>query len=109
MVSMYSSIQRSLQKAQSDITKKLYSCTVDSDIGVVHDLIDSMEEQEVKEAMMGYWALLQPASRSCRGRGKSEQDVDETCEHFLRERFGVDVDFEVDDSLGKLLNDGLAV
>eukprot|EP00928_Gymnodinium_smaydae_P083619 TRINITY_DN6685_c1_g1_i1.p1 TRINITY_DN6685_c1_g1~~TRINITY_DN6685_c1_g1_i1.p1 ORF type:complete len:575 (-),score=153.56 TRINITY_DN6685_c1_g1_i1:151-1875(-) len=106
-MSMYHSMQRSKQNAQSRMTQTLYSSSLDSGLGVVHDLVDSMEEQEVKEAMMGYWALLQP-SNSNRHEFRSEKDIDDECENFLLDTFGAVVDFEVEDALGKLLRDGLA-
>jgi hypothetical protein len=58
--------------------------------GVLLELLDSMEEQEVKEVLLGYWALHKAGPM-----GLTEKELDECVESFLLDQFGLRVDFEV--------------
>jgi len=88
-------------KDHATMTQCLYTNSSTSGFGVVHSLIISMEEQEVKEAMLGYWALL-----SC-SEGLTIKQIDNECEQLLLSEFGVQTDFEVEDACAKLRGDGL--
>lgn len=104
---IYRTMQRAKQSTATRMTAMLYSKSLDSGLGVVHDLIDQMEEQEVKEVILSYWALLTSEGPGERGQ-QSELEIDERCERLLLKDFGVTVDFEVKDALEKLVGDGLA-
>ena len=54
------------------------------------------EEQEVKEAICAYVFVLQSPVPV------NEEQVDDQIEQWLKHTFGIDIDFEVDDALGKL-------
>ncbi|GIW82773.1 MAG: hypothetical protein KatS3mg105_4580 [Gemmatales bacterium] len=82
------------------VTHSLYHKNLDNDLGVVFYLMDSLEEQEFKEAVLAYYMLLRKGA--C-----SEKELDAHCEEFLHEHFGVKVDFEADDALAKLERDHL--
>jgi hypothetical protein len=84
------------------VTNSLYHKNLDNDFGVVHYLMDALEEQEFKEAVLGYCFLSQAETS-----GMSENDLDECCEKFLKDEFGAEVNFEVKDALDKLLRDQL--
>ena len=73
-------------------------------IGVLHELLDSMEEQEVKEVLLGYWALHKAGPA-----GLTEKELDEYVEGFLLNEFELRVDFECDDAIRKLAEKKLVV
>ena len=58
---------------------------------------DLGEEQEVKEALLAYTFLLVEQDK-----GYDERRLDNRIEGWLLDTFGHDIDFEVDDALGKL-------
>ena len=59
-------------------------------------LITGAEEQEIKEFVLGYFSALS------RGGWSTELEIDETVERWLKEQFGLAVDFESSDALRKL-------
>lgn len=83
------------------LADNLYFKNLDNDAGVFHNLLDSAEEEEHKEAVLAYWFLLTegPASPT---------EVDRAVEGWFAERWACEIDFEVDDALGKLRRLGLA-
>ncbi len=82
------------------LTQSLYFKNLDNNAGVFHRLIDDAEEEECKEAILAYFFLLT-------GGPDDEQSLDQKVEQWFMERWQCDVDFEVDDALGKLVNLGL--
>jgi hypothetical protein len=81
------------------MTQELYHKSLDNDLGVLQYLVDSLEEQEVKEAVLAYYFLWKE------GRPMSEKELDGKIEEFIAEHFdGLEVDFEVDDALDKVLD-----
>jgi len=72
----------------------------DRDMGAVNQVLDEAGEEETKEALL--------ALRSLRVEGPcTESELDERIERWLRNTFAVDIDFEVDDALAKLIRLGL--
>lgn len=92
----------SKDRYQHLVTHSLYHKSLDNDRGVVFYLMDSLEAQEFKEAVLGYFFLWQRGTQT-------EGELDGTCERFLKEEFGLEVDFEVEDALGKLQREGLVI
>jgi len=84
------------------VTNSLYHKSLDNDRGVIFYLMDSLEEQELKETVLGYYVLWREGEMT-----KSELDA--RCEALLFERFGVEADFEIGDALAKLERDDLIV
>jgi hypothetical protein len=79
------------------MSQDLYHKNLDNDIGVLQYLVDNIEDQEFKEAMMAYMLLLKA------GKPISEKALDEDAENLLNRHFdGLEVDFEVDDALDKI-------
>lgn len=83
------------------LSENLYFRNLDNNQGVLTRLIDEAEEEECKEALLAYTFLL-------RGPGQTERALDEAIEAWFLRRFGLTVDFEVDDALAKLTRLGLA-
>ncbi len=85
------------------LTQNLYFKNLDNNAGVFHRLVDDAEEEECKEAILAYYFLLTQASESI----LDEPALDRMIEDWFRSRWESDLDFEVDDALGKLRNLGL--
>ncbi|MBA3699608.1 MAG: DUF3754 domain-containing protein [Planctomycetes bacterium] len=77
------------------LTENLYYRNLDNNAGVIHHLVDSAEEEEAKEAILGYAFLLAHGPAT-------ETELDTRIETWLAEVIGKPVDFEVDDALAKL-------
>ncbi|HEX4149865.1 MAG TPA: TMEM143 family protein, partial [Pirellulales bacterium] len=92
------------QKYQLNLTESLYYQNLDNNAGVLCRLLDEAEEQENREAVLGYFFLWRQAG----GRGNTAEGLDRQIELFLGEALGRPVDFEVEDALEKLLRMGLA-
>ncbi len=77
------------------LTENLYYRNLDNNAGVIHHLVDSAEEEEAKEAILGYAFLLAhgPATAA---------DLDARIEAWLKDLIGKPVDFEVADAVEKL-------
>ncbi len=78
------------------LADNLYYRNLDNNAGVIHHLVDSAEEEEAKEAILGYAFLLAHGPAT-------ERELDERIEAWLKDLLGKAVDFEVDDALAKLL------
>ena len=74
----------------------LYFRNLDNDAGVFHHLLDSAEESEVKEALLG-WHFLRVASRPL-----TISELERTIEAWFAASRGCRLNFEVDDSVAKL-------
>lgn len=91
--------QRQALRYQLEINGNLYFRNVTNNAGMFDAIIGAAEEQEFKEALLAYVFLLEtPLDRHA---------LDHRIETWLAARFGVDVDFELDDGVGKLARLGL--
>ncbi len=64
-------------------------------------LVGAGEDQDAKEAMLAY-AVLRRENRPL-----AKAEIDNFAEAILRERFGLDVNFEINDAMTKLQRLGL--
>jgi hypothetical protein len=92
--------RRSL-KYQKQITDNVYFRNVNNNAGMFDYLIGAAEEQECKEAFLAYHALLTADAPL------TKDELDARVERWISARFGLSVDFEVHDALGKLERLGL--
>ena len=90
-------------KYQLSLTESLYYQNLDNNAGVFYRLLDEAEEQENCEVMLGYFFLWRKAADS----GLTAEDLDRQVEAFLHGLAGRSVDFEVTDSLAKLVRFGI--
>jgi hypothetical protein len=91
--------QHQALRYQHEINGNLYFRNVSNNAGMFDAIIGAAEEQEFKEAALAYFFLLgEPAGRD---------ELDRTIEAWLAARFGVHIDFELDDGLVKLERLGL--
>lgn len=84
-----------------DLSETLYFRNLDNELGVFHHLLDAAEEEECKEAFCAYAFLLTAEAPL------SRRELDERIEAWLADRWGVSVDFEVADAVGKLVRVGV--
>jgi hypothetical protein len=83
----------SLQLAES-----LYYQNIVNNAGGLTWLIDEVEEQECREAILAYYFLSLHAGSN----GWTREELDRRIEEYLKQRAGVDTDFEVEDALAKV-------
>jgi hypothetical protein len=81
---------------QKQLADTVYFRNLANNTGVIDLVVGAGEEQDVKEALIAYWALRRA------GGMLTKEEIDATAEAFLRERFGIEIDFEVSDALTKL-------
>ena len=88
------------EKHQAKLMKTLYFHNLDNNAGVFDFLVQEAEEEECKEALLAYYFLL--TERNANGEPFTEEELDRRIEQWMEERFGMTLDFEVDDALRKL-------
>ncbi len=80
------------------LTQSLYYQTLSNNLGVLAQLLDEAEEQERREALLGYYYLWRHAGTD----GWTAAHLDDYVEMDLERLAGVKVDFEIEDALAKL-------
>ncbi len=83
------------------LTENLYFKNLDNNAGVFHRLIDDAEEEECKEAILGYFFLLNA------GQPLTSKELDKIIENWFLIRWQCRLDFEIGDALEKLQRFGL--
>ncbi len=85
------------------MTKTLYFQSLDSNSGVITRLLDEAEEQQSREALLGYYCLLKYAPDS----GWTTTQLDDFIELFFNQHFEKKIDYDVVDCVKKLQSFGL--
>ncbi len=88
-------------KYQKQVSDHVYFRNVSNNAGIFDYIVGAAEEQECKEAFLAY-CFLGAASEA-----PDQPTLDAHIEAWLKQTFGVDVNFEVDDALAKLERLGL--
>jgi hypothetical protein len=83
--------------------RNLYYLTLANNLGVIHWVLHSAEEEEFKEAFLAYFVLW----RSTEAEGLEIERLDEAVEALVQSVTGQAIDFEIRDALGKLNRLGL--
>ncbi|MEZ6022845.1 MAG: DUF3754 domain-containing protein [Hyphomonadaceae bacterium] len=86
---------------QKQLADTVYFRNIANNGGVLDLLIGAGEDQDTKEAFIAYWLLRRA------GRPLAKGEIDNFAEDFLRDRFGLEIDFEIHDALTKLERLGL--
>jgi hypothetical protein len=86
------------------LTRSLYYQNLDNNAGVFTRLLYEAEQQDLREALLGYALLRGHAGEP----GWTAEELDRYAEGWLQARLGTLVDFEVHDALQKLVRWGLA-
>jgi hypothetical protein len=95
----YKNIQRDyLMK----LSQNLFFQNLDNNAGVFHHIVDLAEEEEAKEALLAYYFLHAEKTTPY-----IEDTLDERVERWIRDRYGIDMDYEVSDGIAKLRRQGL--
>lgn len=81
---------------QKRLADTVYFRNLANNGGVLDLLVGAGEEQDCKEAFLAYWALRRA------DRTLTKAEIDAAAEAFLRERFQLRVNFEINDALAKL-------
>ncbi|MFT3728217.1 MAG: DUF3754 domain-containing protein [Terricaulis sp.] len=81
---------------QKRLADTVYFRNIANNTGVIDLVVGAGEEQDVKEAFIAYWILR------CAQQALPKEEIDRRAEEFLRTRFELDLDFEVQDALDKL-------
>jgi hypothetical protein len=102
IVRQWTKFQRQSLLYQKILSENVYFRNVNNNAGIFDTIVGEAEEQECKEAFLAYYFLLAPG-----GGEPTEPALDGRIEAWLRKAFGVDVDFECNDALGKLDRLGL--
>jgi hypothetical protein len=104
-VNSFFGFHRAKQKHLYAMIHRLYYLTLANNACVLTRLIDSAEDEEYKESMLAYFFLWRRQGES---DGLTVPELDARIETYLREKTGVEINFEVADALGKLMRLGLA-
>ncbi|WP_236074898.1 TMEM143 family protein [Teredinibacter purpureus] len=97
----FSNFKNRKLRFMQQLTQNLYFKNLDNNAGVIFRLINDAQEEECKEAILAYYFLLlsdAPLSRN---------QLDDSIERWLVEKWGCTIDFEIDDAMAKLLRLGL--
>lgn len=86
---------------QKQLADTVYFRNLANNAGVLDLLIGAGEDQDAKEAFLAYGILLREQ------RPLTKAEIDGAAEKFLREHFRLEIDFEIQDALGKLERLGL--
>lgn len=84
------------------MAQNLYFHSMADNRGVMIKLIDRAAEEDVKEEMLLYTVLAKE-----RANRRDLEAIDIAIEQYLKTTFGIDVDFDLEDALERLLADGL--
>jgi hypothetical protein len=95
--------QRQSLKYQKELTDNVYFRNLNNNSGIFDAIIGAAEDQECKEAFLAYYFLHTAKERP------TQDELDGRIEQWLKDAFGVDVDFEVDDALAKLERLGVLI
>ena len=93
--------QRQTLKYQKELTDNIYYRNINNNAGLFDSLIGAAEEQDCKEAFLACHVLLTSPEPL------TQDEIDRRIERWLKQQFGVEIDFEVDDALAKLDRLGL--
>ncbi len=84
------------------MARNLYFHSMADNRGVMVELADRAAAEDVKEEMLLYTVLAkEPANR------RDLPEIDKAIERYMRSTFGIDVDFDLDDALSRLMADGI--
>ncbi len=84
------------------LSQNLYFHNLDNNSGVMSYLIDNAEDEEGKEVILAYYFLYNNPDQNF-----TQKDLDDAVEKYLKDKYGVTIDFEIDDGVKKLHNEGI--
>jgi hypothetical protein len=96
---------RAKRKHLAEMIHKLYYLTLANNSSVLTRLIDAAEDEEYKEALLAYFFLWRSIGAA---EPMTVASLDARLEHYLKEKTGIEINFDVNDALTKLFRLGLA-
>lgn len=93
--------QRQSLKYQVELTDNIYYRNINNNAGIFDYVVGAAEDQECKEAFLAYYFLISAKSTLTAG------ELTARIEHWMRNCFGLDLDFPADDALRRLERFGL--
>ncbi len=90
-----SNVMKQRTEYMAKLARNLYFYNLDNNAGALAWLIEMASSEEAKEALLAYGFLLA-------GGAMERETLDREIEDFMRDRFKVEMDFEVEDGLRKL-------
>ncbi len=99
----YASFATTRQTYQLQLSKSLYYQNLDNNGGVLYRLLDSAEEQVIREVLLAYFFLWRYGGEG----GWTAEELDHRIEQDLSNRLGVQVDFDIHDAVSKLERAGV--
>ncbi|GLT76443.1 hypothetical protein SLA2020_481000 [Shorea laevis] len=100
-VKTYFSFQKNLINYQNLITQSVYNKQLDSGRGTLLHLCDEVIQQEIKEVIVSFFVLMRQQ------KAVSKENLDLLCEELIKQKFGENCNFDVDDAVQKLDKLGL--
>jgi hypothetical protein len=94
LMNQWIKFERRSLRYQKEVNDTIYFRNVTNNVGVFDHIIGVAEEQDCKEALLAYFFL--------NGEPMTQAALDRRIEEWLKQRFALDIDFEVDDALTKL-------
>lgn len=85
-------------------SSSLYYQNLSNNNGALTSLVHMTEEQEIKEALLSYYLLYIEKDQDF-----SLEELDQAIEEWLKKEFEVDVDFEIEDALRKLVKTNILI
>ncbi|OWK35026.1 DUF3754 domain-containing protein [Fimbriiglobus ruber] len=101
--STYASFVTQKQTYLYNLAQSLYYQNLDNNAGVIYRMLDEAEEQELREILLAYFYLWRFAGDG----GWTAAELDDYVELDLERLLETEVDFEIEDALGKLVALGL--
>ena len=90
-------------KYMMTLSRNLYFHNLDNNFGVINYLIDMAEEEEGKEAILAYYFLYNS------DKDYTKDSLDRAIEDYIKEKYDLSIDFEVDDGIRKLRDEGILI
>jgi hypothetical protein len=104
-VNSFFGFHRAKRKHLYAMIHKLYYMSLANNASVLTRVIDVAEDEEYKEAMLAYYFLWRSAASS---EPMTVSRLDRRIEKYLRDKTGIEINFEVGDAMTKLYRLGLA-
>lgn len=101
----YASYATTRQTYLLQLSQSLYYQNLDNNAGVLYRLLDTAEEQEARETLLAYFFLWRYAGAG----GWTSAELDAFVEQDLRQRLGVEVDFDVMKAVATLERTGVVL
>jgi hypothetical protein len=99
----YSSFVNKKIKFSKMLSDSLYFKNLGNNIGAFYSLLNSSEEEELKETILAY-AFLDRSKNHL-----TSEELDDQIESWFKTKLNTDLDFDVEDALFKLQNIGLGI